>query len=232
MEPKEYRARARESLNGNWGQAIGVTLVAGVLGAAVVGGGVSINLDEEIVHLLPDALLILLSSLASISSVLGIAQLVIGGTVQLGYSQYLLKLHDKQPAEFKDLFSQFERFGQGFAQTFLRGLYVFLWSLLFVIPGIVKGYAYAMTPFIMADHPELSANEAITLSKDMMKGYKGELFLLDLSFIGWDLLCLLTLNLGQIALAPYRNAAYAAFYRSFQKTIPPRDTPKAAEEES
>lgn len=70
MEPKEYRARARESLNGNWGQAIGVTLVAGILGAAVVGGGVSINLDEEIVHLLPDALLILLSSLASISSVL------------------------------------------------------------------------------------------------------------------------------------------------------------------
>jgi len=221
MQPKEYRARARESLNGNWGTAILAGLIAAVLGGSIVGStAINIELDETIVQFIPDSILLILGTFMSVASVLSIAQLVIGGTVQLGYCQFLLKQHDKQNPELKDLFSQFERFGQGFAQSFLRGLYVFLWSLLFVIPGIVKSYAYAMTPFIMADNPDMTANEAITASKKMMKGYKGELFLLDLSFIGWSLLCVLTLNLGNIALNPYRSAALAAFYRTFQMHIP------------
>ena len=88
-----------------------------------------------------------------------------------------------------------------------------LWSLLFIIPGIVKGYAYSMTPFIMAENPDMSANDAITASRQLMDGHKGELFMLDLTFIGWDLLAALTFNLGHLALNPYRNAAHAAFYK-------------------
>ena len=68
----------------------------------------------------------------------------------------------------------------------------------------------------MADHPELTASEAIDRSKELMDGHKGELFILHLTFIGWDLLASLTLNLGNIALNPYKNAAHAAFYRQIQ----------------
>lgn len=72
---------------------------------------------------------------------------------------------------------------------FLQGLYIALWSLLLVIPGIVKTYSYAMTPYIMSEHPSLTANEAITESRRIMNGNKWRLFCLDFSFIGWELLC-------------------------------------------
>ena len=73
-----------------------------------------------------------------------------------------------------------------------------------------------MTPFILAENPNMSASEVIDASKDLMDGHKMDLFILDLTFIGWDLLASLTLNLGNIALNPYKNAAHAAFYRQIQ----------------
>ena len=73
-----------------------------------------------------------------------------------------------------------------------------------------------MTPFILAEHPNLTASQAIKLSEQLMEGHKADLFLLELSFIGWNILAMFTLNLGNIALNPYKNAAYAAFYRQLQ----------------
>ncbi len=95
---------------------------------------------------------------------------------------------------------------------FLMVLYVFLWSLLFVIPGIVKAYSYAMTPYIIVENPELSANQAIDRSREMMRGRKFDLFYLHLSFIGWGILCLLTFGIGFLWLIPYMDTAQAAFY--------------------
>lgn len=77
-------------------------------------------------------------------------------------------------------------------------VYIFLWSLLFLIPGIIKAYSYAMTPYILAEHPELSVNEAIDRSRAMMKGHKFDYFFLQLSFIGWMLLSIITLGVGLI----------------------------------
>ena len=95
---------------------------------------------------------------------------------------------------------------------------MFLWSLLFVIPGIVAGYSYAMTGYILAEHPELTASEAIEQSKQMMSGNRFRLFCLQFSFIGWDLLCALTLGIGNLWLRPYKQAAEAAFYREVSGT--------------
>jgi len=148
--------------------------------------------------------------------IFGLATFLIGGVLQVGYADFLLKQHDGKETHFNDLFSKFDSFGTGFAQRFLRGLYTTLWGLLFIIPGIIKGYAYAMTPFILAEHPELSASRAIELSEQLMDGHKAELFVLELSFIGWNLLAVLTMNLGHILLNPYENAAHAAFYRQLQ----------------
>ena len=96
---------------------------------------------------------------------------------------------------------------------FLKGLYVLLWSILFIIPGIIKTLAYAMTNYILVDHPELSANKAILLSNEMMKGHKYDLFYLYLSFAGWFLLCILTLGIGYFWLIPYAQTAQASFYQ-------------------
>ncbi len=91
-------------------------------------------------------------------------------------------------------------------------LFTFLWSLLFVIPGIVKTFSYAMTPYILKDYPELSANQAINLSCEMMRGRRFDLFYLHLSFIGWWILSILTFGIGFFWLVPYVQTAQAAFY--------------------
>lgn len=215
MNYNDIRRVARENLEGNWKKSVGIGFMAALLGAIVAGSafGASIDLDVEVMEKLPGFVLAILSAWASIASVISLAQFVIGGTVQLGYCQILLKQFHRQDFQFDELFSQFHRFKQGFLQSFLRNLYIVLWSLLFVIPGIVKSFSYAMTPFIMADHPEMSAKEAIDASKEMMDGHKGELFMLGLTFFGWNLLAALSLGIGYLWLNPYMNAAHAVFYK-------------------
>ena len=217
MDASQLRLKARESLKGNYWPAVGVAFVAAIFGALMVNGGsYSLNIEERATELfgdLPTIVKTYLMIAAGGAGALSLVNLILGGVVQLGYAQYLLKQQDREVNSVKDLFSQFDRFGQGFLQLFLRNLYTFLWGLLFLIPGIVKGYAYAMTPFIMAENPNLTANEAIKLSQEKMMGHKGELFCLGLSFIGWSLLAVLTGGIGYFFLNPYMNAAYAAFYR-------------------
>lgn len=91
-------------------------------------------------------------------------------------------------------------------------LYTILWTLLFIVPGIIKGLAYSLTPFIVKDNPQLSPNQAINLSMKMMKGHKFDLFYLYLSFIGWILLAMLTLGIGLLWVIPYMQTSMAAFY--------------------
>ena len=213
MTYSDYRRIARENLAGNWGISILVSFVAALFGALMTGVSFNISIDADILSKLPLFIQRYLALTAKIASVLSLVQFVAGGTVQLGYAQYLLKQYNRAAFDIKDLFSQFHRFAQGFLQSFLRGLYVLLWSLLFIIPGLIKHYAYAMTPFIMAENPDMTAKEAITASRELMDGHKGELFTLELTFFGWMLLNTLTLGLGSLALNPYMNAARAAFYK-------------------
>ena len=95
----------------------------------------------------------------------------------------------------------------------LSTIYIFLWTLLLIIPGIIKSYSYALTPYILVEHPEMSANEAIEESMRLMDGHKFDLFYLQLSFIGWAILSILSLGLGFFWLIPYQMTAQAAFYR-------------------
>lgn len=225
MEAKVLRRIARDNLSGNWLKSIGVAFIAALLGGMLLGTSflpeVTLHLKDQDIQDLTQLLNLIEAQVFTLSfglgSALGLAQFIMGGAVELGYTRYLLNQYNRADFEFSDLTSQFHRFGQGFAQRFLRNLYVALWSLLFVIPGIVKSYAYAMTPYIMAENPELTASQAITASKQMMEGHKSELFVLDLTFIGWNLLCMLTLDLGHIVLNPYKNAARTAFYKELTR---------------
>ncbi|MBR4954890.1 MAG: DUF975 family protein, partial [Clostridia bacterium] len=105
-----------------------------------------------------------------------IITIIIGGAAKLGYAIFNLKLVDNKEVAVSDLFSQFHRLGDGFCMNFLVGLFTFLWSLLLVIPGIIKQYSYAMTPYILAENPGMTATEAITESRRVMDGNKWRLF--------------------------------------------------------
>lgn len=215
MYPFEHKERARYALQGRWGSAVLVTLIAALFGALVTGSGspFNLNLDEQEIARLPEVFIPIFASLLAVFSGLGMVQFILAGPVRLGYCQYLLKLHDGAPADISDLFSQFHRFGKGFVLALLTGLYIALWSLLFIIPGIIAALRYSMAPFILAENPEMTPSEAIQASSDLMQGYKWDLFCLDLSFIGWALLNVLTLGIGSLWLNPYMNVSYAAFYR-------------------
>ena len=244
----DYRMLARDALRGKWKTAVLTGIAASALGATIVSSSNSVvsnsNQAKDIHFNLfaqPNGGRLLAVLLVGIG-LWAILQLIVGGAVQLGYAHFNLNLVDGKDAAISDLFSQKDRLWDGFCMKFLQGLYIALWSLLLVIPGIVKTYSYAMTPYIMSEHPSLTANEAITESRRIMDGNKWRLFCLDFSFIGWELLCVLPmlagfswvvaafsdaaamgvvlvtllavpLSAGFFVVRPYEEAAWAVFYR-------------------
>ena len=158
----------------------------------------------------------LISSVLSSTGVLAPIVFVIYGCLQLGLCSFIL--NSTRGSENKDdlntLFTGFtDNLGGNMIAGMLVQIFTFLWSLLFIIPGIVMGYAYSMTFFIMRDHPEYSALEAIRASKKMMRGYKMKAFLLDFSFIGWIFIGLFCCcGIGLLWVTPYMLASRAQLY--------------------
>lgn len=215
MTASDYRAIAREKLAGKWGTAILAALAAFYLGGLLVTNNVNVDLKlDEDTQIQITSVLYLPITFLGLGGILSIVQFVLGGVIRQGYCTHLLKHYDGQEADVKDVFSQFHRFGDGFCLYLLEGLYIFLWMLLLIVPGIIASYRYAMAPFIMAENEDMTASEAINASKALMEGHKAELFFLDLSFFGWGLLNILTLGIGSLFLNPYANTARAAFYRN------------------
>lgn len=116
-----------------------------------------------------------------------------------------------------DIFSGFQNYGKVLWLCIITSFFIFMWSLLFYIPGIVKSYAYSLAPYILAENPNMTAREALRESKRLTYGHKGDLFVLDLSFIGWHLLSPLTLNILNIWLVPYIEATWANYYVEIKK---------------
>lgn len=235
----DFRSIARNALSGRWAIAVITGLIATLLGAVASNGPeIKLNINDSGANLglefagqqiyttsggwnealtgfiIGSATFIILAAL-----IMAVVYFVLGGVVGVGYARFNLDLVDRQKEpEIGALFGYFTYWKTTAAAKFLQGLYVFLWSLLFVIPGIVAGYSYAMTGYILAEHPELTASEAIEQSKQMMSGNRFRLFCLQFSFIGWDLLCALTVGIGNLWLRPYKQAAEAAFYREVSGT--------------
>ena len=123
-----------------------------------------------------------------------------------------LNLAKGQDPEVKDVFSGFDDFWTAFKTTFLVGLFTFLWSLLFYIPGIIKAISYSQAMYIVAENPGISALEAINRSKAMMHGHKMDYFVLGFSFIGWALLGAITFGIAYIYVIPYMSATMVNFH--------------------
>lgn len=184
----ELRAIARANLKGFWGISILVCFLYGVI----------------------------MGVLGYIPIVGYIAALLVSGAFSYGLYAFFLQQNRGQQPELGVMFSGFQRFGATLVLYLLMAIFTFLWSLLLVIPGIIAAFRYSMAYFIMIDNPGIGALEAIDQSKQMMKGYKGKLFMLYLSFIGWALLCIITLGIGYLWLMPYIQASLAAFYEQLK----------------
>ena len=145
-----------------------------------------------------------------------VAMLVLSGPLNYGRSRMFLKqVRDGENMVIGDLFKGFyEDFGGNIVLSLAIALFTFLWSLLFIVPGIVKGYAYAMSFYIKADHPDYDWKTCINESKRIMQGHKGELFVIDLSFVGWMVVGALCLGIGTLWVAPYVEATKTHFYQN------------------
>ena len=183
-ENKVLMANARDSLRGGWGLAIGA-LVVYFLVFCVVG-------------LFP---------------VVGtIATYIIVGPMTVGGVRFTLAVSRKGRPEIGQLFSGFDRFGTHLAAYLLQTIFVALWTLLLIIPGIIAALSYSMTYFILAEDSSISASEAIRKSKKMMKGNKWKLVCLGFRFTGWFLLAMLSFGIGFLWVGPYMYVSYAQFY--------------------
>lgn len=235
----DFRYIAREALRGKWGIAVIAGLIASLLGALGSDGPeVKLNIDlseganvsfeyagQTILSTsggINDQLsAVLIGSaiyIAIAAILLAAVYFVLGSVIEAGYARFNMKLVDRTEAKIESLFTYFYNWKTTAATRFLKTMYCFLWSLLFIVPGIIASYSYAMTGYILAEHPELTASEAIERSKEMMSGNRFRLFCLHLSFIGWVILCAFTVGIGNLWLTPYRQAAVAAFYREVSGT--------------
>lgn len=195
-EAYEYRAAGRADLTGRWGESAMLSFVYTIIACAFTGviGGV---FDLMIMQ--------------GTSSLWSLLLLPMGW----GYSMTFLANHrheDNDPFDIGHLFDGYRDFLRVFTTCLLQSVYILLWSLLLIIPGIIKAMSYSMTPFILRDRPDLKNNGAIELSMAMMDGHKADLFWLYLSFIGWFILSLLTLGIGYFWLMPYISSTIANFY--------------------
>ena len=202
----ELRAQARERLEGQWGTFVLMTFLMLVIQTILQIPGYIGSLLEI---LSPENVLASLS-FSNISNILSLLAL----PLSWGLTVSLLRNHREESVDLENLFDGFRggRYTRVFCALFLVNLFTFLWALLLIIPGIMKAFSYALTPYIIMDEPELTARQAITRSCEIMEGRRWKLFCLYLSFIGWGILSLLTFGIGFLWLVPYMNASFAAFY--------------------
>ena len=138
----------------------------------------------------------------------------VSGPVIVGKNRYFME-HRAFGSRFERLFWAFRsgRYMNVVKIMFWKEVKIFLWSLLFVIPGIIKSYEYCMVPYILAENPQISCERAFELSRKMTKGEKWKIFVLDLSFIGWRILGVLCCCVGQVFVEPYYEATFAELYQ-------------------
>lgn len=234
----DFRQIARHALSGKWMIAVLVGLVAMLLGGTGSDGPkVNLNIDASGANanfefagqtifstggglnsdigafLVGSAIYITIAAI-----IMAVVYFVLGSIISVGYARFNLDLVDHGEPGFETLFSYFSYWKTTAIARLLQSVYVLLWSLLFIIPGVIATYSYAMTEFILAENPDLTASEAIARSKEMMSGNRWRLFCLHFSFIGWDILSSLTLGIGNLWLRPYKQAANAVFYREISGT--------------
>jgi len=212
---QEIKADAKAAMKQQWGTSIGTL----ILYAVVIAVAVLV------------CVLFIFVNVAVYIVLLLVVMLLLAGPLIVGVSGVFAKIYRREPASAGGIFSAFSNnYPRKLGGMLWMELFVFLWSLLFVIPGIVKAFAYSMIPYILADCPNVTAKEAMKLSMRMTKGYKGTLFVMGLSFIGWYMLSSLTFGiLALVYVNPYMYTTIGGYYNELKKNAIESGTISAAE---
>jgi uncharacterized membrane protein len=188
-ENKTLMQEARAALKGIWGLAVGTFFVV-----------------------------LLICIVAQMIPRIGwLVWLIIAGPISLGICIFSLAIARKKNPQFSQIFNGFQKFGVSLGAYLLMILFVILWMILLIIPGIIAALAYSMTFFIIAENDTIKPMDALKKSKEMMNGNKWKLFCLFLRFLGWIILSILTLGIGFLWLVPYMNVSLAKFYDDLLK---------------
>jgi len=214
LRTSDIKEIARDSLKGHWFSAIIAALVTAFFGgffmSPLVWSGFLLLMAGGIRYMesVPNYILLILG----IGSGVVLFQFFFGETLRLGYIRYNLSLLDRDGIQLRKLFGCFSLFWKAlFLRVFLAFL-EFCCCILFFLPGIYVYFTYVMSPYVLEEKPKFSVTDAMRASRKMMQGNKLRLFRLKLSFLGWDLLCILTLGLACFYVIPLKNTAEAVFY--------------------
>lgn len=196
---KNIRLLGRNALSGNWGVAIAAVLVYTLLASVVpavlnalfgvnfidvMGNGNYMNMDAATYSLY-------YSMMPTVCPISSVYMLLVYGPLYLGMSLFFLAMFRRQIVQVSDIFLGFEKFGKAVGLFIFQGIFIVLWSLLFIIPGIIAAIRYSQAFFILADDPEKDIRQCMNESKAMMQGNKMKFFCLMISFIGWILLTMI-----------------------------------------
>lgn len=192
MTNSEIRQSARKALQGNWGNAIILTLILLVVNAAVASIAYSMG---EMLYLA--AMILILPPIYC--------------ALSFTYLRFIRAEKGLEPAELFCTFRK-EYYWKCVGACLLRYIYVVLWTLLLIVPGIIKSLAYSLVPYIITENPNIDSSEALKISEQMMQGNKTRLFFLLLGFWALSLLTPITLGLLMLWLHPYYEATMAKFY--------------------
>ncbi len=209
----ELKARAKGDLSGSYWYAFLVSLLITITGGShhwgggggSAGGSSGVGSDEFSLGM---AVLVIFVVIIAIA-----IRVFVGFALEVGGRKFFIKLPSGQnDLGYIGYGFQHSRYYNIVVTMLLRGIYLIFWTLLLIIPGIIKMYAYRMVPYILADNPNIAHSRAIELSNQMTMGEKFDIFVLDLSFIGWYLLGALALGIGVLFVQPYYDATNAELY--------------------
>ena len=239
---KELKARAKVAFKANYWKCVLVALILALLTGSAASSGLRKNETAEMTAEQQQAMALLaeddnlgrlvegLEKLSALQNskvtvavgglgLVGLAlSILVFNPLIVGGQRFFLQ-NSRGDGDLKYLGAGFkDDWGNVVLVMFLKNLFLILWGLLFIIPGIIKAYSYRMVPYILKEHPELSGTKAITLSRQMMNGHKWDTFVLDLSFLGWILLSVLTVGILTVFyVGPYINATDAELYEAISR---------------
>ncbi len=211
---KDLKDRAKMTLKGHYWTAFVASLVLAIVSGGGGRTGSAAGAESSALEGMPPEYVAGFTVGLVIAAVLALAfAIFVGCPLEVGGRRYFTSACCRQ-YDLGNLGFAFRRgrYWNVIKVQLLREIRILLWTLLFIIPGIVKGYAYCMVPYILADNPYLSPKRAIELSNQMTMGHKGEIFVLELSFLGWYLLGALACGIGVVFVNPYHDSTLAELY--------------------
>lgn len=201
MERKELKTFAKQKLKGKMWEILGACIIVTLISGAF--SGTTVKWDGE--------------RITYTSNVLSIIGQMLVFILEIGLTTFMVNFVTDKEYNFEQIFSKFKNWKKILIVYWHQTVMVFLFTLLLIIPGIIKGFGYSLIPYILMDDPDMTSTEILKLSEEMMKGHKMELFMLCLSFIGWHILAIFTLGILELWIIPYQRTTVTKFLNDIKE---------------